>query len=117
MKDPSSNPPPEKPSKTGIDDEALNFFIKQSTQHRGKRKTKRGPKSKSEVQKFKGVTKGQRNKLCSKAPTRCKKHIEERKEGKFDNVITLEKPSPATMVQFKIEMIHALYKAVTILCF
>ncbi len=50
------------------------------------------------MQKFKGVTKGQRNKLCSKAPTSCKKHIEEGKEGKFDNVVTLEESSPATTV-------------------
>jgi hypothetical protein len=68
------------------------------------------------VQKFKGVTKGQRNKLCSKAPTSYKKHIEKGKEEKFDSVVTLEKSSPATVVHFKIEMTHALYEAITILC-
>jgi hypothetical protein len=35
-----------------------------------------------------GVTRGQRNTLCSKALTSHKKHIKERKEGKLESIIS-----------------------------
>jgi hypothetical protein len=47
------------------------------------------------------VTKGQRNKLCSKAPTNCQKHIRKGREGNNEIVISLEEPSPTMMVSHK----------------
>jgi len=75
----------------------LASFIKQSTQQRGEgRAKKENPKSKPKAQKPKVGRKGQRNKLCSKAPpTNHKKHIKEGNE-KFERVGSIEEPSLAT---------------------
>jgi hypothetical protein len=69
-------------------------LIKQSTQQRGKRRNKeRGFKSEPEKQNPKWISKGQRNKPCSKDPTHHKKHIREKeRDEKLEKAISLEEP-------------------------
>jgi hypothetical protein len=65
-------------------DETLANFVKQKHPAKGQEKERTKRKNSSPNQKLKkpkGVTKGQSNKLCSKALTSCKKHIKE-KNGK-----------------------------------
>jgi hypothetical protein len=54
-------------------------FIKQSTQQGRKEEQRKDPNQSQKHKNPKWVTNGQRNKLCSKTPTNCNKHI---KEGK-----------------------------------
>jgi hypothetical protein len=84
--------------KKGNNDETLIKFIKQSTQRRGKGRTKimdPNPNHKT-LKPNLGVTKGQRNKICSKAPTNHKKHIKEGKgkeigkQNKFRRTLTCD---------------------------
>jgi hypothetical protein len=85
---------------------------------KGERKYKeKGPKSKPKVQKTKrGSQRGKWNKLCSRASTNCKKHIRKGKGRELENVVSLEEPSPTTMMRLKIKVACALYKATDTLC-
>jgi hypothetical protein len=99
------------------DGETLASLTKQNTQQRGKGRTKkRRPKSELEVQKKKWVTKGQRNKVCSKSPTNCKKHIKKERETKLERIVSLEEPSPTMTTCFKIESVCILCKAINTFC-
>jgi hypothetical protein len=62
----------------------------------------------------KSLTKGQRNKLCSKTFTSHKKHMKEVRGRKPERAASLEEPSPATTASFKIETTCALCIATTL---
>jgi hypothetical protein len=52
LKDPSSNPHSKNLPKQGLNDETLTNFIKQSTQHKRKRETKKDVPSPSQSEKI-----------------------------------------------------------------
>jgi hypothetical protein len=99
------------------DGETLANLTKQNTQQRGEEEQKEKDISLSEKHKNpKWVTKRQRNKLCSKAPTNCKKHIKKERETKLERIVSLEEPSPTMTTCFKIESVCILCKAIDIFC-
>jgi hypothetical protein len=82
--------------------------IKQSIQQARKEgKRERGTKFKPKEQNVKWVTKGHRNKSCSKAPATHKEHIRKRKGWKPEKVVNLNESSPTTTVHLKIEVAPA----------
>lgn len=83
----------------------------------GKRRNKeRRLKSKLKRQNPKWVTKGQKNKWCSEAPTSCMKHIRKKKGWETWKTLSLEEASLATTMCFKIETTWALCKTTHTLC-
>jgi hypothetical protein len=83
--------------------ETLGNLIKQSTQQRGRKRTKRkDPSPSQKCKNRKWVTKEHMNKLCSQTPTNCKKHIQKKMGGKPKRIISLKEPSRATMTHLKI---------------
>jgi hypothetical protein len=83
--------------------ETLGNLIKQSTQHMGKRRTKkRDPSPSQKCKNRKWVTREHMNKLCSQTPTNCKKHIKKREGGKLKRIINLKEPSHVKTTHLKI---------------
>lgn len=56
----------------------------------------------------KGVTKGQRNKLCFRAPLVIRSILEKEREGELESAISLEKPSLAMMTLKNRSRLHSL---------
>jgi len=60
--------------------------------------------------------KGQKNKLCFRAPSVTKSISKKERKGKIERVVSLEKPSLTTIKHFKIEVACVICKVINTLC-
>jgi hypothetical protein len=81
----------------------LKNFIKLNNQQKGEKKTKKEEPSPSQKKKPpKWVTKGQRNKICYKAPLVARSISKIKKDEKPKRIINPKKPSPIMKMHLQI---------------